>query len=62
MTYMEVLFYAERVEFDRLKVRPNPMQIDGENHPYSNRLYDIVAGMVAGLEQYVRPPGQMSKR
>ncbi|MCC7440099.1 MAG: N-acetylmuramoyl-L-alanine amidase [Bdellovibrionales bacterium] len=55
MTYLEVLFYNERREFDRLKRRTLPLEIGGESHPYSPRLNDVVGSLMRGLESYVRP-------
>jgi N-acetylmuramoyl-L-alanine amidase len=53
-SYIEGLFYSDRKEFEALSDTKHPMKIDGEDHPYSDRLLGIVKAIQDGVLAFVQ--------
>lgn len=64
MSYLEILFYNSPDEFAALSRTKHPMRIDGEDHPYSDRVLEVVRALRDGVVDFVRgrslPPARKS--
>jgi N-acetylmuramoyl-L-alanine amidase len=54
VSYIETLFYNNPAEFAALSKADQPLLIDGVNHPYSARLFQVVEALRDGVTEFVR--------
>ena len=52
--YAECFFYNDPAEFRALTKTTHPLIIDGQNHPYSDRLLQVVGALKTGIVSFVR--------
>lgn len=57
LTYVECLYYNDPAEFSALYDAHHPLKIDGEDHPYSDRLAQVADSIQAGVVSFVRGYG-----
>jgi hypothetical protein len=53
LSFLECLHYNAPAEFDALSRTRHPLLIDGVNHPYSDRLTQVVQAIKSGLISFV---------
>jgi N-acetylmuramoyl-L-alanine amidase len=58
LTYVECLYYSDPVEFAALLDARHPMQIGGQNHPYSDRLAQVAGAIQSGVLKFVAHYGE----
>lgn len=56
LSYVEVLHYNSPAEFAALSRAEHPLEIDGANHPYSDRLREAVAALKQAVLGFAQAP------
>jgi len=54
VTYIECFYYDDPSEFRQLLVRNHPLEIEGVNYPYSDRLLQVVDAIYEGVVDYLQ--------
>ena len=52
--YVECLYYNDRREFQLISQTTNPMTIDGQSYPYSDRQMEVAEALKDGIVNYVK--------